>query len=459
MWEKAFKKIDNSSLIVFRIFFGIIFFAESIGALLLKWVDRNFIETTTNFTFMGFEWLLLIQNETMYVVFLLMALAAMGVALGYKYRFSIVLLTILWSVVYFGQKTSYNNHYYLMWLISLIMCFFPANSYASVDARRNPSIRRNYMPQWIRWVFILQVCCVYFYATIAKFYPDWLDGTVTKNMFMSMTNMPEAVQVLFRKTEFQLFIAYMGIAFDGLIIPALLWKRTRWIAIVASLIFHVFNSITLQIGVFPYFALSFSIFFFPSEQVRDFFFRNKVKQSFYGEEEATDGKAVLKYFFVPYMLLQLLLPLRHWFIKGDVLWTDEGHRLSWRMMLRSRSGEATFRVIDKKTNEVLRFYNDNLLTYKQQTRLNTPDVIWQMAHKIKELYKKEGKDVAVYVVQSDVYINSRPAKRLIDPTVDLAAEDWSCFRHHDWILDENAPQGLYSDSTLSQIPVLKTHRK
>jgi len=458
MWEKAFTKIDNSSLVVFRIFFGIIFFVESIGALLLKWVDRNFIETTTNFTFMGFEWLLLIQNETMYAVFLLMALAAVGVSLGYKYRFSIILLTVLWGIVYFGQKTSYNNHYYLMWLISLIMCFLPANAYASVDAARMPSIRRNYMPQWIRWVFILQVCCVYIYATVAKIYPDWLDGTVTKNMFLSMTNMPEAVQALFRKTEFQLFIAYMGIAFDGLIIPALLWKRTRWAAIVLSLVFHVFNSITLQIGVFPYFALSFSIFFFPPEQVRNFFFRNKVRQHFH-EEENENGKAVLKYFFVPYILLQFLLPVRHWFIKGDVLWTDEGHRLSWRMMLRSRSGEATFRVIDKKTNEVLRFYNDNLLTYKQQTRLNTPDVIWQMAQKIKELYKKEGKNVAVYVVQSDVYINSREAKRLIDPTVDLALEEWSYFRHHDWILDENAPQDLYSDSTLSRIPVLKTHQK
>jgi len=458
MWQKAFTRIDNSSLIVFRIFFGIIFFTESIGSLLLRWVDRNFIETTTNFTFIGFEWLLPIQNEMMYGVFILMAVAAIGVALGYRYRFSIILLTVLWTLVYFGQKTSYNNHYYLMWLISLMMCFLPANAYASVDARKTPAIRKGDMPQWIRWVFILQVCCVYFYATIAKIYPDWLDGTVTKNMFLSMTNMPGSVQALFNKTEFQLFIAYMGIVFDGLIIPALIWKRTRWIAIIASLIFHVFNSITLQIGVFPYFALSFSIFFFPPEQIRNFFFRNKAKQLF-EEEESGDGKGVLKYFFVPYMLIQLLLPIRHWFMKGDVLWTEEGHRLSWRMMLRSRSGEAAFRVIDKKTNEVLRFYNDNLLTYKQQTRLNTPDVIWQMAQKIKELYKQEGKEVAVYVVQSDVYINSRPAKRLVDPTVDLAGEQWSHFSHHDWILDENAPQDLYSDSTLSRIPALKTPRK
>lgn len=439
MWKKAFQKIDNSSLVVFRIFFGIIFLAEAVGALALKWVDRNFIDTTTNFTFIGFEWLLHLQNETMYVVFGLMAVASIGVMLGYKYRFSVIALTVLWSLTYFGQKTSYNNHYYLMWLIGLIMFFLPANAYASIDAKQNPSIKKNYMPQWVRLVFIIQVSCVYIYATIAKFYPDWLDGTVTRNMFMGMTNVPEAVQVLFKKTEFQLFIAYMGIAFDGLIVPALLWKRTRWFAIIASLIFHIFNSITLQIGVFPYFALSFCVFFFPPNQIRNFFFRKKAKED-YNEETTTDYATIFKYFFVPYLIIQILLPIRHWFIKSDVLWTEEGHRLSWRMMLRSRSGEVAFKVIDKKTNERLPFNNAELLNDKQKRRLNTPDVIWQMAHKIKDHFKSKGKDVAVYAMRSSVSINMRPSSRLIDPEVDLAAEEWNSFKHHDWILEEKPPK-------------------
>src|SRR5690606_4646289 len=213
-------------------------------------------------------WLLSIQNETMYVVFGLMGLASLGVIFGFKYRISIIGLTLLWSLAYFGQKTSYNNNYYLMWLIGLMMCFFLVNANASLDAKINPEIKKNYMPQCIRWAFIIQVSCIYIYATVAKFYPDWLDGTVTRNMFMSMKNMPDYVQNLFQKNEFQLFIAYMGIAFDGLIVPALLWKRTRWLAIIASLIFHIFNSITLQIGVFPYFALSFCIFFFQPNQIQ-----------------------------------------------------------------------------------------------------------------------------------------------------------------------------------------------
>lgn len=454
MLKVLFKKIDNSSLIVFRIFFGIIFFAEAVGALALKWVDNNFVNTLTNFTFIGFEWLLPLQNETMYVVFGLMALVSVGVMLGYKYRLSIILLTILWSLVYFGQKTSYNNHYYLMWLIALIMCFMPANAYASIDAKKNTSLKKGYMPQWIRMVFIIQVSCVYLFATAAKFYPDWLDGTVTSNMFSSMNNAPSSVQNIFKNKDFQLFIAYMGIAFDGLIVPALLWKRTRWLAIIASLIFHIFNSITLQIGVFPYFALSFSVFFFPPEQIRNFFFKRKVKQDF-KEATTADGVKVFRYFFIPYLFVQIILPLRHWFIKGDVLWTEEGHRLSWRMMLRSRGGEATFKVVDKNTNQILKFNNSELLNIKQRSRLNTPDVIWQMAQKIKIHFLEEGNEVQVFVKQSNVSINGKKAYRLIDPKVDLAAEKWSHFKHHEWILEENAPKDFYFDkSSMQTTPVL-----
>ncbi|HLW62803.1 MAG TPA: HTTM domain-containing protein [Flavobacterium sp.] len=449
MWKKVFEKRDNAPLIVFRIFLGLVFLAESVGSFFTGWINFNFINTNTNFTFIGFEWLLNIQNETMYVVFGLMALVSLGIIFGFKYRFSIIALTVLWGLVYFGQKTSYNNHYYLMWLIALIMCFLPANAYASYDVKKNPGIKKLYMPRWISWVFILQISCVYFYATIAKFYPDWLDGTVTSGMFMSMKNMPQVVLDVFHKKDFQLFIAYMGIAFDGLIIPALLWKRTRWLAIIGSLIFHVFNSITLQIGVFPYFALSFSIFFFPAEQVRKFFLRKKQAVSFKGEY-TYDGLIMFRYFFIPYLILQIVLPLRHWAIKDDVLWTEEGHRLSWRMMLRARSGEARFKVVNKNSGEILKFSNEELLTDKQRRRLNAPDVIWQMTQKIQQHFKEQGKEVEVYVINSNVRINSHPSKRLIDPTVDLAAEKWSHFKHHDWILDRNAPQDAYSKRNVIQ---------
>lgn len=438
MIQKLYKSVDNSPLILFRIFFGLVFVFESFGAIATGWVSNNLVDPKTNFTFIGFEFLLNLMGNYMYVHFVIMGIFALGVTLGYKYRFSIIAMTIMWASVYFMQKTSYNNHYYLMLLISLMMCFLPANKYASFDVKSNPKIKKNYMPNWVLLIFIIQVACVYFYATVAKFYPDWLDGTVTSNMYASMRKFPE-LSGLFKNHYFHLFIAYIGIAFDGLIVPALLWKRTRVFAVVLSLIFHISNSITLEIGVFPYFALAFCVFFFPPDQIRKVFF--KKKEALNDETPAYDfeSKKVYQYFFVPYLLIQIFLPIRHWFIKGDVLWTEEGHRLSWRMMLRSRSGVAVFKVIDKSTNEKLTFKLSEHFNDKQRSRINTPDMIWQTAQYIKHEFAKEGKDVSVFVEYSLVSINGKESFPLIDSNVDLANVSWSHFRPHDWILDNSSP--------------------
>ena len=369
----------------------------------------------------------------MYYYFIVMGILGLLVMAGYKYRVSIALYTIMWSGVYFMQKTSYNNHYYLLMLVCLMMCFLPAHRYASVDARQNPSIKKLTMPAWCSWVMIAMVSIVYFYATLAKFYPDWLNGTFARQLLSrSVTN--DSLRAIMTQKWFYLFIAYSGIVFDLFVVPLMLFKRTRTIAFIASLIFHIFNSITLQIGIFPFFALSFAVFFFPPERIRSIFFKKKPALTNQNPTTTTEGILILKYFFVPYLIIQLLLPLRHYFIKGDVLWTEEGHRLSWRMMLRSRNGNTHFKVIDKGTNNELFYDAFSDLTPKQEAGMGTrPDMIWQMAQHIEQKFKNQGTDVAVYA-NTKVAINEGPYDVLIDPTVDLAAVPWNYYTHCPWIL-------------------------
>jgi hypothetical protein len=47
-----------------------------------------------------------------------------------------------------------------------------------------------------------------------------------------------------------------------------------------------------------------------------------------------------------WLILQLGLPFRHFLIPGDANWTEEGHRFSWRMMLRSKVGVARLTLFD-----------------------------------------------------------------------------------------------------------------
>ena len=360
-----------------------------------------------------------------------MGFFGLAIMLGYRYRIAITSYTILWAGVYFMQKSSYNNHYYLLLLISFLLIFLPANRYASLDVKQNRVSEEKTMPYWISLLFIIQVGIVYVFASLAKFYPDWLDGTFTKNLLSGTTSRPFFLE-LFSQKWFYLFIAYAGILFDLLIVPFLLFKKTRTLALIASVIFHIFNSITLQIGIFPFFALTFALFFYEPETIRRLFLRNKPKLEDENLSQNLYGKRIVYFLMIPYLIIQIALPLRHHFIEGDVLWTEEGHRLSWRMMLRERNGYITIQIKDLKTGSVSIYnYRKNLTNKQAQNLATKPDFIWQYCQRIKEEYK--GKPIAIYIDCKNS-INRKEYKSLIDPNYDMAKAEWNYFAHNEWIL-------------------------
>ena len=427
-----FKAIDNSPLVVFRIFFGFLVACESFGAILTGWVKRVLIDPQVTFSFIGFEWLKPLPGFGMYFYFIAMGVFGLAIMLGYRYRIAIISYTILWAGVYFMQKTAYNNHYYLLLLISFLMIFLPSNSYASLDVRQNRIKEENTMPYWISLLFIIQVAIVYVFASIAKFYPDWLDGTFTRNLLADSTNVI-TLKKLFLQKWFYLFIAYMGIIFDLLIVPLLLFKKTRMLALLASLTFHLFNAIFLEIGIFPFFALTFALFFYEPETIRSVFLRRKTSIETDNGHSNYYGKKIVYFLIIPYLIIQLLLPLRHHFIEGDVLWTEEGHRLSWRMMLRERNGFIHIRIKDLKTGEESLYdYRKNLTDKQIQNLATKPDFIWQYCQYIKKEFK--GKEIAIFIDCKNS-INRKEYKTLIDPKFDMAKAKWDYFRHNEWLLN------------------------
>jgi vitamin K-dependent gamma-carboxylase len=430
-----FKHIDNSALIIFRVFFGLLITLESFGAILTGWVKQTLIEPNFTFSFIGFEWLQPLPGQWMYLYFAVMGMFGFGVMLGYKYRASIIGFTVLWAGVYFMQKSSYNNHYYLLVLLNLFMCIMPANRYFSFDVKQNASLLKHSMPQWCSLIIIVQMTIVYTYAAIAKIYPDWLDTTFMEILMRGKKGYYIIGDFLQQKW-LHYVLAYGGIVFDLLIVPLLLCRRTRAWAFSIAIFFHLFNSVVFQIGIFPYMSIALCVFFFPVKSIQKLFFKGK---PFYnqGEIVVPNYKPILLMVFGLYFLIQLAVPLRHWFIKDDVLWTEEAHRLSWRMMLRAKYGIAHFTVIDKETNEKTIIKLDDYLSKKQIGIASTkPDVIWQFAQRLKQQFQAEGRDVAVYV-DCRISVNDKPLKQLIDPKVDLASVKWKAFKHNEWILPSN----------------------
>ena len=427
-----FKQIDNSALIVFRIIFGLLCFLESVGAIFTGWVKHTLVDPEFTFNFIGFEWLQPLPGNGMYYYYAIMGVFGLFIMVGYKYRFSMISFALMWSATYLMQKSSYNNHYYLLMLLSSIMVFLPAHKYASIDVSKSPEIKSYSMPQWCRWIIILQLFIVYTYASIAKLYPDWLDTTVIANLMRGKQSYM-IVGELIQQKWLHYMLTYGGILFDGLIVPLLLFKPTRKYAFIASVIFHLFNSFVFQIGIFPYLSLAFTLFFFPSEIIQTRFLK---KKPFYSTDDVIIPKVKTPFLvlFAIYFIIQIGLPLRHHFIEDDVLWTEEGHRLSWRMMLRTKVGQTSYWVENKETETRLKINLDDYLSPKQKRSSSTkPDVMWQFSQRLKEKFKKDGQNVAVYIT-SRVSVNGKPYQTFINPEIDIASVEWDVFKHSTWIL-------------------------
>lgn len=429
-FSKLFEPIDHIQITIWRVLFGLVILFESFGSILVGWTKHVFIDPPFfTFNFIGFDWLQPLPGNGMYVYFALMGILALFITIGWHYRASMVLFTIGWAGLYFMHKTNYNNHHYLMLLLCIMMCFTPAHANLSVDARLGKTKRQSMLPALFKWQFIVLLLIVYTYASAAKWYPDWTSGKVTHLMFSSRADVP--VLGKFYDWEWaSILIAWGGILYDLLIIPMLLYKPTRRIALVLSIVFHLFNSLTFQIGTFPYMMIGAMVLFFPPATIRKLFRLPMQDDTAPFENIPPARQRWIVRIFSAFFIIQILLPLRHHLIKGSVYWTEEGHKLSWRMMLRSKSGNIHFRIYDK--NEKLIFHNalDHLSRDQYHTMAAHPDMIWQYCQYLKKLY---GNEISIKV-QCWVSLNGRLRQQLIDPEYDMARAQWHTFKHEEWIL-------------------------
>ncbi len=425
--------VDNSPLIVFRRIFGILITLESWGAIATGWVREVLIKPEFTFTFIGFEWLQPLPGSGMYYYYGVMGVLGLMVAFGFYYRFAIISFVILWTAVYLMQKTAYNNHYYLLIILSWMMVIVPANTYRAYDSKYKRVKSQFSCPRWAILIFILQTGIVYIFAAIAKIYPDWLNGLPVSIWFDAKSNMPVIGQLL-KQEWFRWFVVFGGLGFDLLIFPALLWSRSRPFAFVASIFFHLFNSIVFQVGIFPYMALALSIFFFKPESIRNLFFKRRLLLGELPKDNHT-WKPLLMLVLGLFFTIQLMLPLRHWFYPGNVQWTEEGHRMAWRMMLRVKQGKIFYVIKDNDSGQQWREETRSHLTFRQAAKVaTTPDMAWQYAQFLEKIYHKKGHDDVSVYCHSKVSLNGRDYYPLINPDVDLANTEWRRFSHSSWIM-------------------------
>jgi vitamin K-dependent gamma-carboxylase len=134
-----------------------------------------------------------------------------------------------------------------------------------------------------------------------------------------------------------------------------------------------------------------------------------------------------------YLSVQLLVPFRHILYPGVVHWTEEGHRWSWHMKLRSKDCRGAFFVTETASGATHIVVPERFLEEHQVRKsLGRPDMALQFAHFLRDRWREHGYEVEVRA-KIRCSLNGRPHQVFIDPGVDLAAEPRT-LRHATWIL-------------------------
>ena len=457
-----FNPVDISFLVFFRIVFGGIILWEVYRYFTHGWITRYFVEPAVTFTYYGFSWVKPWPGRGMYIHFFVLGLAAACVMAGFLYRIAAPILFLAFTYTFLLDQTRYLNHFYLVCLISFLMCFLPAERAFSVDALMRPKIRSDVVPAWTLWLLRAQIGIPYFYGGIAKLNSDWIyGGEPMRSWLRPLTKVSGGSPVFISDPVVYSFVIG-GLLLDLLVVPLLLWRRTRLFAFIAAVLFNLMNAVIFDIGIFPWLMLGALLIFFPPDLPRRFAraFMSP-GQEFENEEplRASVTPVVERKSFVPsekvigllaaYLAFQLIFPLRHYLYPGNVSWTEEGHNFSWHMKLRTKGGEAVFTVTHPATGQTWTIKPQDYLATHQVVKMTTkPDLILHFAHFLAEEKRREGYDDVEVRARVMVSLNGREPQLLIDPNVDLTKEQVSLLPAR-WILPLTTPLGSRQSSMSS----------
>jgi hypothetical protein len=451
-----YRPVSISSLVFFRIAFGILAFVDVVGVFGYYHYYKNVFDADGfHFHYFGFEWLKPLPEPFMSMFFISMLLAAVLIFLGKWYKWAIGYFAIGFTWLFLLEKTQYLNHGYLFCWLSFVMIFLPANRSFSLDAQKNPAIRTNEIPFWSLAILPFLMGVVYFFGGIAKINPDWLQAMPLQLWLENKSEM-WLVGPLISKEPVAWLMAYGGLILDLTAVFFMLNKRTRAVAFGAVIFFHLTNVLIFNIGIFPWLSICLTALFFPTDfplkiinELKkgtsriSLFVSDKIIGQFPKQPVIknaklwqSDGKwkPFIQWSLILLILIQFTLPLRHHLYPEDVAWTEEGHRYAWRMMLRSKRGYGNFKIENALTGESEIVKPQTYLTKRQNRNLYThPDMIWEFAQFLKKEYESKGWEPRIY---AEIYckLNDSSYRRYVDKEIDLAKAEWHMFKSSDWIL-------------------------
>ena len=436
------KQVSIEPLVWFRIIFGLLMLVSTIRFWYKGWIHNLYIAPKFYFTYYGFDWIKPLNENGMYFLFGLLIITSIFISLGFLYRISILLFFLSFTYIELIDKTNYLNHYYFISLVSFLMCFLPAHRFFSLDVKLGICTVKQQVSAWCINILKFQIGCVYFFAGVAKINSYWLiDAQPLSNWLKHQSDL-SLIGGLMKYTTTAYLFAWGGCLFD-LCVPFLLcFKRTRIPAYISIVIFHILTGIMFPIGVFPVVMISLTTLFFAPEIFERIFAKIQPSPMQQIAPKIKIRRFTKEVLIGIYVILQILIPLRYLLYPGNLFWTEQGFRFSWRVMLIEKVGDVTFYVVPENGIGKKMIEPSSYLTSQQIKQMSTqPDMILQFAHHLRNEYANqeiEENGVKIHIGMPSVYAEAyvslfnSGSQYLIDPSVDLAKESFN-LKNRNWI--------------------------
>jgi hypothetical protein len=433
--------VSIAPLVTLRVVIGAMLLFSTARFWYLGWIEDHYLQPKLHFHYYGFDWVQVPNAFALYAIHVLLMGSALCVLLGLWYRLAATTQFVLFTYTELLDLTYYLNHYYFVSIACALLLVVPAHRDLSLDVWRNPALRLTTVPRWTVGIFKFQLGLVYFYAGLWKMNTDWLFHALPLKIWLPAQDQLPIIGGLFRYPATAYLFSWFGMVYDTTIPLWLSWSRTRVLAYIAVIVFHGLTGLLFQIGVFPLVMVGATLVFFSDawHERWQAWVKSWLSSSPLGQVKALTIRSHLTplYLWVllgAHCLFQLLFPWRYLLYPGNLFWTEEGYRFSWRVMLMEKAGTAQFYVKDRHTGREGLVVNSEFLNPHQEKQMAMqPDLILQFAHFLKKHYAQQGVTDPAVRVEAYVTLNARPSQLLIDPAVDLTTLRDTWIRK-DWIL-------------------------
>ncbi len=401
--------------------------------------------------------------------------AAVGITLGIWYRYAMTYFFIVFTYFSFVDSTLFNNHIYLLSLLSFVMIFIRADTKYCLQIGKKNKENINTLPAWNQYILMFLIALPYFFGGIAKLSYNWLYTNLVSELLSGARD--NYLVQLFSEDILIPFIKYGGLLYDLGIVFLLLFRRTRILGFCLILFFNLTNNSILfdDIGIFPFFMICASLLFFNPEKVGSFidtiFKKKSVEQKLTpkerkrlrkeraktvetstiatSEEQATglnknqSYRGLVTAALLLFVLFHIIFPFRYHLYTDNPEWTGVASHFSWRMKMQSvQIVTLNFTMQDKATGATGEIGVNTFISQNQSMHIvDRPVNLVLLAKYLKPQIEKKY-NIVDPKITADVTVkfNGLPAQQMIFSDVDLTEIDETNYNDLSWIVPLKAQQ-------------------